>query len=78
MENNRNALQVSLNQLQSELNQIDEIFAEYLSGSNSYAYLSKITEKEPIDTFLEHQMETMNWMNSQISMHTNVKGGCVL
>ncbi len=76
-ESNINALQISLNQLDNELNYVDDEFIEYWNKNKSYAYLSKISEQKPVDLFLECQWETLNWMSNLISLGNDVNGAFV-
>ncbi len=73
-DSNKNVLDISLNQLQNELDQIDAAFATYLTENESYAYLSMVRETGPIDKFLGHQQETLSWMNAQNRLHVNADG----
>ncbi len=70
-----NALQISMNQLENELDQIDHAFIEYWNGDGSYPYLSQMTSKEPVETFLEFQLETTDWMEHLISLY-DIAEGC--
>lgn len=74
VESNINALQISANQLENELNYIDDAFIEYWNKNKSYAYLSKISSQTPIDLFLEYRWETLNWMINLVSVSNNVQG----
>lgn len=77
VERNLNALKISLNQLESEMDQIDEAFIEYWNESKSYEYFSSARERGPVDEFLGNQKETLDWLNKQISLYNLLEGNFV-
>ena len=77
IENTVSSLKITFNQLKNELDQIDEAFIEYWNQNDGYRYLSLMESKEPVDMFLEYQMETVNWMKTFSEFYPSVAGAFV-
>lgn len=74
VERSLSSLQVSQNQLENLLGQIDHAFLEYWNSDESYAYLKTFSRKTPRERYLTYEAETFNWMNNLVSAHQEVQG----
>lgn len=74
IDNNVNSLQISMNQLDNLLSQIDHTFVEYWNSNESYRYLKNYTKDTPKEEYLVYQADTITWLTNQTSAYTEVQG----
>lgn len=74
IDNNVNSLQISMNQLENLLAQIDHSFIDYWNTNESYKYLKNYTKDTPTEKYLVHQSDTITWLSNQASAYKEVQG----
>lgn len=74
IDNNVNSLQISMNQLDNLLSQIDRTFIEYWNSNESYRYLKNYTKDTPKEEYLVYQADTITWLTNQTGDYTEVQG----
>lgn len=68
IERNVNALQISLNQLENTLDQIEKMYINYINEEECHAYLSRCTVQTPKEDMLVYEGKARFWVNKQANM----------
>lgn len=74
IDSNVNSLQISMNQLENLLTQIDHAFIEYWNSNESYQYLKNYNKETPKEEYFVYEADTMTWLSNQASAYTEVQG----
>lgn len=74
VDSNISSLQISQNQLENLLNQIDHAFIEYWNSDESYAYLKGFTRSTPREEYLVHESDTLTWLINLSNGYPEVQG----
>lgn len=74
VDNNLSSLQISQNQLENLLKQIDHSFVEYWNSNESYAYLKGFDRETPREKYLVYEADTMTWMTNLANGYEEVEG----
>ncbi|MCI8895890.1 MAG: histidine kinase [Lachnospiraceae bacterium] len=77
IDSNLSSLQVSQNQLENLLNQIDHAFIEYWNSNESYAYLKGYDRNTPKETYLVYESDAGTWLNNLVNEYEDIQGGFV-
>lgn len=67
-------LQISQNQLENLLEQMDHSYIEYWNSNSSYAYLKNFDKDTPRESYAVYLAETYNWMNNLVNGYEQVQG----
>lgn len=71
------SLQVSQNQLENLLNQIDHAFIQYWNTNDSYSYLKTFDQSTPPERYVVYEADTRKWMTNLINGYAEVQGAFV-
>lgn len=71
---NLNSLQISMNQLENLLGQIDHSFVEYWNSNESYAYLKNYKKHTPREEYVVYESDTTAWLGNLASGYHEVQG----
>lgn len=74
IDSNISTLQISQNQLENLLKQIDHAFIEYWNSNESYAYLKGYNRSTPREQYLVHESDTLTWMRTLSNSYEEVQG----
>lgn len=74
IDSNISTLQISQNQLENLLNQIDHTFIEYWNSNESYAYLKGYSRSTPREQYLVHESDTLTWLVNLSNSYSEVQG----
>lgn len=74
IDSNISTLQISQNQLENLLKQIDHAFIEYWNSNESYAYLKGYNRSTPREQYLVHESDTLTWMQTLSNSYAEVQG----
>lgn len=71
---NISSLQISQNQLENLLKQIDHSFIEYWNSDDSYAYLKGYSRGTPREEYLVHESDAIKWIIDLSNNYEEVQG----
>lgn len=77
IDSNVSSMQISQNQLENLLDQIDHAFIEYWNSNESYAYLKGYSRSTPKEEYLVHESDTLSWMITLSNSYREVQGAFV-
>lgn len=71
---NINSIQISMNQLDNLISQIDHAFLEYWNSNESYSYLKNYKQATPKEEYLVYEAGTLTWMKNLVNGYSQVQG----
>lgn len=74
VQSNISSMQISQNQLENLLNQIDNAFINYWNSNESYAYLKNYKRSTPREQYLVHESDTLTWMRDLSNSYAEIQG----
>ncbi len=74
LESNVNALQISLNQLESQLIEIDYDFIYYITSNETYKRMRSLKENSTANDYLLYFADTTTWLKKQADSYKVVEG----
>lgn len=74
IESNVNALQVSINQLDSQFGQMENDFIQYITSYKSFRYLKNMDENTTATQYFKYQQETLDWLSKQYAAYEMTDG----
>ncbi len=69
-----NSIQISLNQLKSQLEQMDNEFIHFVSTSKSFAQLSNMDEDTPKEQYVIYQSDIIERLENQTAFYDDIGG----
>lgn len=77
IDSNISSLQISQNQMENLLKQIDHAFIEYWNSDDSYAYLKGYSRNTPREQYLVHESDAIHWIITLSNGYEEVQGAFV-
>lgn len=74
IESNVNAMQISLNQLENQLDALDNSFIQFVTKNRSFAYLSHMNRAAKTDDYFLYQADTLEWLSNQLHYYKEMDG----
>lgn len=76
IDSNVNLLQISMNQLDNQLTQIDEAYVSYWNDNQSFKNLRRYAENTPREAYLTDWVAERNWQKGLMVSFGSVQGAC--